>query len=229
MTLKELYAQVRGKRTAGQLGKYQLLARHERQLAKYATTMGEGAIKVMIRVFESGYVLYEEDNKFAVFHLDDICGKNTIYDTVDKSLVSRKERVIPAEVYMSADWTLRIILEGNERIMHNREKVESDHVEFSYSGISEEMSQLGFTPDFFHAIEEEINHKKMLEVFEAVKREMKPVQWNVYILIERDGKKQKEIASMLGKTQQAVSKDYMVAKAKIEAIREILKEMFYEG
>ena len=78
MTLKELYAQVRGKRTAGQLGKYQLLARHERQLAKYATTMGEGAIKVMIRVFESGYVLYEEDNKFAVFHLDDICGKNDV-------------------------------------------------------------------------------------------------------------------------------------------------------
>ena len=228
MTLRELYSQVRGNKVRGQLGKYQLLSRHERQLAKYVTTMGEGSIKVMIRVFESGYVLYEEDNKFAVFHLDDVCGSNTIYDTVCREAVARKERVIPDEVYMSADWTLRLILEGNERIMHNREKVESDHVEFSYSGISEEMAQLGYTPDFFRLIEEEINRQKMLEVFEKIQEVMKPVQWNVYVLIERDGKKQREIADMLGKTQQAVSKDYKVAKAKIEEIREVLKEIFGE-
>lgn len=40
MTLKELYSQVRGRKSKGQLGKYQLLSRHERQLAKYITTMG---------------------------------------------------------------------------------------------------------------------------------------------------------------------------------------------
>ncbi len=228
MTLRELYSRVTGRKTAGQLGKYQLLARHEKQLAKYVTTMGEGSIKVMIRVFESGYVLYEEDNKFAVFHLDEVCGKNMIYDTVNRSSVSRRERVIPSEVYMSADWTLRLILEGNERIMHNRDKVESDHVEFSYSGISEELAQLGFTPDFFHDIEEEIYHKKMQEVFDMIQSVIKPVQWNVYILIERDGKRQREIAEMLGKTQQAVSKDYRVAKTKIEELRDILKEIFSE-
>ena len=103
MTLRELYSQVRGNKVRGQLGKYQLLARHERQLAKYVTTMGEDSIKVMIRVFESGYVLYEEDNKFAVFHMDEVCGRNKVYETVCGEAVSRRERVIPDEVYMSAD------------------------------------------------------------------------------------------------------------------------------
>ncbi|MCR5625309.1 MAG: hypothetical protein K6G11_08765 [Lachnospiraceae bacterium] len=228
MTLKELYSQVRGKKGKGQVGKYQLLLRHERQLAKYVTTMGEGTIKVMIRVFESGYVLYEEDEKFSVFHLDDICGKDKEYDAVDRIFTSRNERMIPSEVYMSADWTLRIILEGNERIMHNREKVENDHVEFSYSGISEDMFQLGFTPNFFRKIEEEINKQKMIEVFKAVENAMKPVQWNVYIMIERDGKRQKDIADMLGKSQQAVSKDYKIAKETIDSLLDKLKKMFYE-
>lgn len=228
MTLRELYSQIRGKSTSGQLGKYQLLSRHERLLARYSTTMGGGTIKVSIRVYESGYVLYEEDDKAAVFHMDDICGKATLYDSLNDGLVSRNQRNIPDEVYMSSDWTLRLTLEGNDRIMHNREKVANDHMEFSYSGISEDMVQLGFTPDFFALIEEEISHQKMLEVFETLKKEMKPVQWDVYIMVKRDGKKQKEIASILGKTQQAVSKDYLAAEKKVEKLRELLMSMFYE-
>ena len=228
MTLKELYSQVRGRKSKEKIDKYKLMARHERQIARYATTMGGGTIKVSIRVFESGYVLYEEDDKATVFHLDDICNSAFEYDTTDWALVPRKQRMIPAEIYMSADWTVRIILEGNDRIMHNREKVENDHQEFSWSGISEDMAQLGFTVDFFKEIEEEINHQKMLEVFKIVQEAVKPVQWDVYVMLKRDGKTQQDIAKELGKTQQAVSRDYIKAKETIEALRESLMALFYD-
>ena len=228
MTLRELYSQVRGKKSKEKIRKYQLLARHERQIARYATTMGGGSIKVSIRVFESGYVLYEEDDKNTVFHLSEICDIGSLYETTDNALVSYKQRMIPAEVYMSADWTLRVILEGNDRIMYNAEKLKKDWQEFSYSGISEDMVQLGFTVDFFKEIEEEISYQKMLDVFRIVQDAMKPIQWDVYVMIKRDGKKEREIAEELGKTQQAVSKDYIKAKETIDSLREALKQMFYE-
>ena len=228
MTLKELYSQIKGRKSKGQLGKYQLLARHERQLAKYVTTMGEGTIKVSIRVFESGYVLYEEDEKFTVFHLSEIVNKNMEYDTTDPTLVSRKERNIQSEVLMSSEWYVRIILEGNDRIMHNREKVAADHTEFSYSGISEDMAQLGITEDFLQKIIKEIDHQKMLDVLEVVKNSMKSNKWEVFVKIKGEGKTQAEIAPLFGKTQQAVSRDYVDAKKIIEALRDELKKMYYE-
>jgi len=228
MTLKELYSQVRGRKGKGQLGKYQLLARHERQLAKYVTTMGEGTIKVSIRVFESGYVLYEEDEKFTVFHLSEIVGKCTEYDTTDGSLVSRKQRTVPAEAFMSSEWYLKILLDGNDRIMHNREKVEADHTEFSYSGISEDMAQLGTTDDYLKEIIKEIDHQKMLEIFEVVKNSMKPIKWEIFVKIMGDGKTQVEIAPLFGMTQQAVSRHYVDAKKIVEALRDELKKMYYE-
>ena len=228
MTLRELYSQVRGRKSKGQLGKYQLLSRHERQLAKYVTTMGGGSIKVCIRVFESGYVLYEEDEKFTVFHLSEIVNKNMEYDTTDPTLVSRKERNIQSEVLMSSEWYVRIILEGNDRIMHNREKVAADHTEFSYSGISEDMAQLGITEDFLQKIIKEIDHQKMLDVLEVVKNSMKSNKWEVFVKIRGEGKTQAEIAPLFGKTQQAVSRDYVDAKKIIEALRDQLKKMYYE-
>lgn len=228
MTLKELYSQVRGRKSKGQLGKYQLLSRHERQLAKYVTNMGGGSIKVCIRVFESGYVLYEEDEKFTVFHLSEIVNKNMEYDTTDPTLVSRKERNIQSEVLMSSEWYVRIILEGNDRIMHNREKVEADHTEFSYSGISEDMAQLGTSDDYLKEIIKELDHQKMLEIFEIVKNSMKPIKWEIFVKIMGDGKTQVEIATLFGKTQQAVSRHYVDAKKIVEALREQLKKMYYE-
>jgi hypothetical protein len=228
MTLKELYSQVRGRKSKGQLGKYQLLSRHERQLAKYVTTMGGGSIKVCIRVFESGYVLYEEDEKFTVFHLSEIVNKNMEYDTTDSTLVSRKERNIQSEALMSSEWYVRIILEGNDRIMHNREKVEADHTEFSYSGISEDMAQLGTSDDYLKEIIKEIDHQKMLEIFEVVKNSMKPIKWEIFVKIMCDGKTQVEIAPLYGKTQQAVSRHFVDAKDIIEELRDELKKLYYD-
>lgn len=54
-----------------------------------------------------------------MFHLSEIVNKNMEYDTADPTLVSRKERNIQSEVLMSSEWYVRIILEGNDRIMHN--------------------------------------------------------------------------------------------------------------
>ena len=51
---------------------------------------------------------------------------------------------------------------------------------------------------------------------------MNPTLWRVYVLIESEGKKQKEVAP------QAVSKDYKKARKKITELRDYLNEVFPE-
>lgn len=227
MTLRELYGLLDGRKSCGVLRRSQLLSRHEELLARLDTSMGNGTVKVTVKVYESGYVLYEEDGKPTVFHLDDICKRDLRYDGVSGSFSFYGESLVPMEVFMSADWSVRLILEGNERLMHNREKVEQDHVEFSYSGISEAMEHLGVTPDFLMSFEDEFIHGKMMEVFEIVRGALNNAQWTAFILVECQGKKQREAATIMGVSQQAVSKDFKKACEVIGRLRESLKEIFY--
>ncbi len=228
MTLRELYALLGGRRSKGMMGRNQLLSRHEGLLARLDTTMGKGTIKVSVKVYESGYVLYEEDGMHTVFHLDDVCGKAWKYDGVADDGTVRRERTVSEEVFMSSEWSVRLILEGNERVMQNRDKREGCHVEFSYSGISDDIGQLGFVVDFLKEMENEIDREKRQKVIEKVKDALKPAQWKVFVLIECQGKKQREVAEEMGVSQQAVSKEYANARKVIEKLREGLRKAFYE-
>ena len=228
MTLKELYDLVLDKRVKGAIGKHQLMARHERLLARMEHYMGQGSVKVSIKVYESGYVLYEEDRRFTVFHLNDVCGEPVEYASVDESVASKAQRTIPRELFLGSEWHVRLMLEGNDRIMHNREKVERDHVQFSHSEYAEDSLPFFMMEDFVCGLQEQVIREKRKEVFEKLKRELRPIQWEVYVLIEKYGKTQQEVADYLGISQQAVSKDYKRAILKVEMLRDGLRNFFYE-
>lgn len=224
MILRELMEQVNGEKEKGQIGKEQLKSVAGEPIASDSMRMGANGALVSIQVFGNGYVLYEEDGKCTVFHLSDIRGKGKEYETVKESFGSKKERTVPDEVYMNEDWKLRLLLEGNERIQHNQEKRESDHVQFHYSEYSEDMKELGYEPELLEELLNEIKKEEGRRVIEAVRASMKPAQWKIYVLVEGVGFRQREVAEKLGITQQAVSKEYCKAKAIVEELRELLRK-----
>ena len=226
MTLAELYSKVTGSKGKRQIGRRQLLARGEPVIASMETTLGSDSISVRLRVFRSGYVLYEEDELFTVFHLGEIYGRGTEYHPLWEGLIPQSAIQIPYEVYMSAEWYIRLLIEGSDRIIRNREKIRNDHVEFSYSDIAEAIPPLSYTPDFFADITETLHRQRRQAVCDYVSSNMHPTLWRVYVLIESEGKKQKEVAKELGITQQAVSKDYKKACKMIMELRDYLNEAF---
>ena len=228
MTLAELYSKVTGRKVNRQIGRRQLLERKEPVIASMITTLGSDSIIVRLRVFRSGYVLYEEDNLFTVFHLNDVYGRGTEYHSLFDELIPLPESKIPGEVFMDTEWYIRLLIEGSDRIIRNREKIRNDHIQFSYSDIAEAIPPLAYTPDFFADITDEINQRRRQAVFDYISSNMNPTLWRVYVLIESEGKKQKEVAKELGITPQAVSKDYKKARKKIIELRDYLNEAFPE-
>ena len=228
MTLKELFVAANGAKEEVVPYRRQLLSRREKVLAEEASSMGNGSVRVRIRVFESGYVLYEEDEFYTVFHLQDIRGKAKVYNSASEEMVL-DSMTIPEEVFMDADWTLKLTMEGNERLWHNRQKCEQDKIEFSYSGVSEDIEALAYVPDFLRSLNDEIDEERMRKVLEIVSSKMNPITWKVYVMTERDGMMQPEIAEELGITQQAVSKIYRKACEIIARMREQLKNKYEEN
>ncbi|MBO5621189.1 MAG: hypothetical protein J5959_06120, partial [Butyrivibrio sp.] len=226
MTLKELCAMVKSEKENRNFGKKHLFERNDKVIAEKKSTMGKGTIKVNLMVFESGYVLYEEDDKSTIFHLDDICGKQVKYDTVESGFLSEAARTIPDEVYISADWSVRLMLEGNDRLMHNRASWESDHIEFSYSGISEAIKEVAYEPNYLEAFEAEIDAFHFEEMVSFLKSKVKPRQWDIFVSNRCDGIRQGDLAKAYGVSQQAISKDCLAVYKKIQKFHDRLEAFF---
>ena len=232
MILRELMEQVNGEKEKGQIGKEQLKSVAGEPIASDSMRMGANGALVSIQVFGNGYVLYEEDGKCTVFHLSDIRGKGKEYETVKESFGSKKERTVPDEVYMNEDWKLRLLLEGNERIQHNQEKRESDHVQFHYSEYSEDMKELGYEPELLEELLNEIKKEEGRRVIEAVRASMKPAQWKIYRSFDWGYRRPFSVGwwavdydgVVYRILEMAVSKEYCKAKAIVEELRELLRK-----
>ena len=177
MTLRELCKQVRGKKTKEKMTKSKLLARHEGIIARRDEKAGNGTIQVSVKVYESGYVLYEEDDRNTVFHLDDLRNKNWNYEGVSSDCEMACGNVVRNDVIMSEDWYMGLTLEGNDRIMANRVNNEKLYVGFSYSDLAEDHAALGFEVNFIKKMEDEVDREKREKVFEELRKKMSSGQW----------------------------------------------------
>lgn len=229
MTLEELYSKISGTKKDGILGKNQLRERNEKVIANWNEKTLDEADDVQILVFESGYVLYEEGNNTTVFHLDEVVEKQIVYSTVEEDVSNKTTRLIPEDTLLKSEWTVGVLMFGNDRIYENRDKLNSKRIDFSYSAMSDEIGILGFTPDFLESFITEIDKEKRSQVFEKIRSTLKPNQWQTYVMTIRDGMKQKDIADKLGITQQAVSKSYKKACEKILEYREYLEKIYYDN
>ena len=72
-----------------------------------------------ISVYRSGFALYETDMGVTVFRVED-CGAY-IYHSVED-----EEQFMPEETFSDEEWTVRFVLEGEDRLWHNQQVLHND-------------------------------------------------------------------------------------------------------
>ena len=76
-----------------------------------------------VSVYENGLVLYQSGARYSVFPLAD-CG-DYIYEF-------NRSKPISAEFFENENWYMRLILEGEDLLVRNQERLDSVHKKISY-------------------------------------------------------------------------------------------------
>lgn len=100
----------------------------EKKLPQYKQLMEQNPVAVAkasvngatITAYQNGYAVYEMDGAHTVMAVDR-CGDYR-YDFADGAY-----QVVPAEVFEEAEWSLRLIMEGERRLEHNLNKTSSKY------------------------------------------------------------------------------------------------------
>ncbi len=225
MTLKELYLKVSHDKEDGLPSAIELLDTGGEPVVEtlYHT---EDYTEIEIRVFKTGYVLYREDERYTVFHLNDIIHKPVKYHSVCNTVSLDELRIVSEDVFLRADWQVRVVLEGNARTIHNRNTEDARKLE-SYDSWGDDNPYLAYYPPFLEDIEREIKCDKIRLILEILEREMSSRAWQVFLLRERDQKKQEDIAKELGVSQSSVSQSLSLARRKIQELRKVLEGIYF--
>ena len=212
MTLKELAAKVTGEKWNKTPKVTDLIASGSPVIASGEHNDGN------ITVFENGYILYTEDDHLTIFHISDIYGKDTVYHTLNDSIIPENTRRINADVFYDLDWKISAVMHGNWRVLHNCNVYQNNLVEYHYSGLPEDyVDRLCYTPDYL--TDEPVEEDHFSKAIEAVKVRIVPTQWDVYIGIVVQDLTEEQLAVKLNISQQAVCKRYRKAIKNIEKNR----------
>lgn len=201
MTLKELQEQI--ERT---IGKELPTAAWLRAGNCEVVVSREIATSGKLSVFVNGFALYETDGGCTVFRLD-YCGGYTYFGT-------NTENSLSEEYFADTDWWVRLVMEGEDRLTHNRnvriEKHESFY-EFDDAALS------------FPCIESEQERFIFREMVEQLFSMMTKRQKEVVKLYYIDGLGVKEIAAIYGISHQAVSVTLSDVKKKFRKNRKLFE------
>ena len=183
MTLKELQKQI--ERTEGKnLPTAAWLRAGNTPLAISREITESGKLSV----FMNGFALYETECGSTVFRVD-YCGGYTYFgaDTED---------TLTEEFFADTDWWVRLVMEGEDRLTHNR-KARIEHYESFYGYDDTAISSL-----CTESMQEEFLQWELVELAFSMMTERQRDVAQLYYL---DGYGIKEIAKLYGITFQAVS------------------------
>ena len=183
MTLKELQKQI--ERTEGKdLPTAAWLRAGNAPLAISREITESGKLSV----FVNGFALYETECGSTVFRVD-YCGGYTYFgaDTED---------TLTEEYFADTDWWVRLVMEGEDRLTHNR-KARIEHYESFYGYDETAISSL-----CTESMQEEFLQRELVELAFSMMTERQRDVAQLYYL---DGYGIKEIAKLYGITFQAVS------------------------
>ena len=161
-----------------------------------------------ITVYGNGYVLFCSGKDHTVFRLHDC------KDYVDQDDPLCK--VIPEKVFDKTHWALRLILEGEDRIAHNKEKKENHHT-VSYSAVAEDWVYLSDSKyDGAFVLFEKEEHQELIHKLQMQLAVLTDRQRFVFTEIIGNGKTHKEVADELGVSRQAVTDTFTKAMRKFK-------------
>lgn len=149
-----------------------------------------------ITAYTNGYAVYEADDAHTVLDVNR-CGDYR-YDFNDGTY-----EVVPAEVFEDAEWTVRLVMEGERRLENNRSKISRDYEEFALSCDGTDWCDAAMV-DFMEAENAEMLADEELRKLYAAMSKLTERQQEVVQLYFYKGLNQYEIAEELGIARRSV-------------------------
>ena len=147
-----------------------------------------------VSVYRSGFALYETDMGVTVFRVED-CGAY-IYHSVED-----EEQFMPEETFSDEEWTVRLVLEGEDRLWHNQQVLHNDkHGTKLDMNEEREESFIDHEQSLDNTIEKMISRDKCHKLLSCLTDKQRRIVEAYYIL----DMTQEEIGKMLNISQQAV-------------------------
>lgn len=177
----------------------------EKKLPQYKQLMEQNPVAVAqtsvngatITAYQNGYAVYEMDGARSVMAVDR-CGDYR-YDFTDGTY-----QVVPAEVFEEAEWSLRLIMEGERRLEHNLNKTSSKYEAAVLECDGSDWSD-SIMVDFLEEDNAEMLADQELRRLYAAIGKLTERQREIIELYYFKGMTQQEIAEELGITQVAVT------------------------
>lgn len=177
----------------------------EKKLPKYAQlmemnpvvaarTMVDGAT---LTAYENGYAVYEQDGAHTVMAIDRC--NDYRYDFNDGTY-----EVVPAEVFEDAEWSVRLVMEGERRMESNRIKTVAINEAASLDCDGDDWSDAVMV-DFMEEENAEMLAEEEIRKLYAAMSKLTERQQEIVQLYFYKGLNQYEIADELGMRQQSVS------------------------
>lgn len=141
-----------------------------------------------LSVYVNGFALYETDCGSTVFRVD-YCGGYTYFG-------ANTEESISKEFFADTDWWVRLVMEGEDRLTHNR-KARIENYESFY-----DYDDTAITSLCTETLQEEFLRHELVELAFSLMTERQRAVAQLYYL---DGYGIKEIAKIYGISFQAVS------------------------
>ena len=157
--------------------------------------------EIQATVFQNGYVLYRNGAWKTVFSID------RCKDYVEKS-VSDEEQIIPFEIFVDLPWQLRVMMEGERRLVHNTFSYRNYFKDVFYDACgrgADAFSDEGAGDPLFRLIEEELREEEITKL-ETIMDSLTERQRFVLIQCVVKGRMQNDVANEIGTTRSNVSK-----------------------
>lgn len=198
--------------------KTKIAAVTEKKLPKYAQLMAQNPVAVAqtsvngatLTAYQNGYAVYEMDGAHTVMAVDR-CGDYR-YDFTDGTY-----QVVQAEVFEEAEWSLRLIMEGERRLEHTRSVINSNNEEFVLSNDGTDWCEVAMV-DFMEAENAEMLADEELRRLYAAMGKLTERQREIIELYYFKGMTQQEIADELGICQQSVNRITTQAIKKLKKV-----------
>ena len=168
-----------------------------------------------------GYAVYEVDGAHTVMAVDR-CG-DCRYDFTDGTY-----QVIPAEEFENMEWSIRLLMEGERRMEHNRNKT-SDKFENTVLECDGSDWSVAVMVDFMDDCKAEVLADKELKRLYAAMSKLTERQSEIIQLYYYKGLSQYEIADELGIRQQSVDRILKQAVNRLRKNEEIFKKCLLNG
>lgn len=186
--------------------KKKIAAVTEKKLPKFAQLMEQNPVAVAqasvngatLTAYQNGYAVYEMDGAHTVMAVNRLGDYR--YDFSDGT-----HEIVPAEAFEEAEWSLRLLMEGERRIEHTRSVINQNNEEFMLSNDGTDWCEAAMV-DFMAEDNAEMLADEELRRLYAAMNKLTERQSEVIQLYFYKGMTQQEIADELGICQQSVNR-----------------------